>query len=106
MAFDEESPELVDSNRFLVRKIGFVFSAGKSGYNDVVDLRICNKKMYIRGRITLAHKGSEVLISFSRKTRLPRVTEVEENLEVTEDQELFGYKYDIKIPKNNIIILK
>jgi hypothetical protein len=107
---DMEEYEEITQNKVLgiFKKIGFVYPSRQSF---VPELGICikDKKIIITGKIEAYNNSDKILFSFTKKKPYSKVYGLDEessNIEIYEDVGLFGYRYEILVPKQSIVLAK
>lgn len=89
------------------KKVGFVYP-GRQSFCPEVNFCIKDQRLTITGKIELSLTPKKVILNFSKKKRYPKVYGLDESsdIEIFEDICIFGYQYEIHIPKENITLIK
>lgn len=89
------------------KKVGFVYP-GRQSYCPEVNFCVKDQKLTITGKIELSLDPQKVILNFSKKKRYSKVYGLDESsdIEIFEDVEIFGYHYEIHIPRENITLIK
>jgi hypothetical protein len=107
---DMEEYEEITRNKVLgiFKKIGFVYPSRQS-FVPELGIYVKDKKLVITGKIEAYTNDDKILFSFTKKRPYSKVYGLDEessNIEISEDVGLFGYRYEILVPKQNIILAK
>lgn len=107
---DMEEYEEITQNKVLgiFKKIGFVYPSRQS-YIPELGICIKDRRLVIAGKIEACARGDKILFSFTKKRPYNKVYGLDEessNIEIFEDVGLFGYRYEILVPKQNIVLAK
>jgi hypothetical protein len=89
------------------KKVGFVYP-GRDSYRPDLNFCIKDQKLTVTGKIKLSSTPKGVVINFSKKKRYSKVYGLDESsdIEIFEDVSIFGYEYEIHIPRENITLIK
>lgn len=104
------SLELEDSRDNIVgifKKLGFVYP-GKDSFNPELGIWVKDQRLIISGKIEMGVEKDMVVLSFFKRNRYKKVYGLDESseLEVSEERTLFGYTYQVRVPKKNITLIK
>lgn len=102
--------ELEDSRDHIVgifKKIGFVYPS-KDSFNSELGIYIKDQRLIISGRIEVAIHKDNLVLCFFKRNRYKKIYGLDESseIEVSEESTLFGYTYQVYVPKKNITLIK
>lgn len=90
------------------KKVGFVYP-GKDSFHNELGFCVKDQKLIISGKINVSeYRHDKVMLSFTKKKRYKKVFGLDESseIEVFEESILFGYNYEVVVPKNYITLVK